>query len=71
MRALLVIVAALLLHRSCAFAIDTAPAFEDPALQARYERLIARAALPAYVAARRSRIPMRRSPRTCAARCAR
>jgi cytochrome c-type biogenesis protein CcmH len=39
MRALLVIVAALL-GAQLAFAIDTAPAFADPAQQARYERII-------------------------------
>jgi cytochrome c-type biogenesis protein CcmH len=39
MRALLVIVAALLCTQ-LAFAIDTAPAFSDPAQQARYERII-------------------------------
>lgn len=39
MRALLVIVAALL-STQLALAIDTAPAFSDPAQQARYERII-------------------------------
>jgi cytochrome c-type biogenesis protein CcmH len=39
MRALLVIVVALL-GAQLAFAIDTAPAFADPAQQARYERII-------------------------------
>ena len=39
MRALLVIVAALLCTQ-LAFAIDTAPAFSDPAQQERYERII-------------------------------
>jgi cytochrome c-type biogenesis protein CcmH len=39
MRALLVMLAALL-GTQLAFAIDTAPAFADPAQQARYERII-------------------------------
>jgi cytochrome c-type biogenesis protein CcmH len=39
MRALLVIIAALLCTQF-ALAIDTAPAFSDPAQQARYERII-------------------------------
>jgi len=39
MRALLVILAALLCTQ-LAFAIDTAPALDDPAQQARYERVI-------------------------------
>jgi len=39
MRALLVMLAALL-GMQLAFAIDTAPAFADPAQQARYERII-------------------------------
>jgi cytochrome c-type biogenesis protein CcmH len=39
MRALLVMVAALL-STQLALAIDTAPAFSDPAQQARYERII-------------------------------
>jgi cytochrome c-type biogenesis protein CcmH len=39
MRALLVILAAMLCTQ-LAFAIDTAPAFSDPAQQARYERII-------------------------------
>ena len=39
MRALLARSSLVCCARSCAFAIDTAPAFEDPALQARYERL--------------------------------
>ena len=39
MRALFVI-AALCCRTQLAFAIDTAPAFEDPAQQARYERVI-------------------------------
>jgi cytochrome c-type biogenesis protein CcmH len=39
MRALLIILATLLCAQ-LAFAIDTAPAFDDPAQQARYERII-------------------------------
>jgi cytochrome c-type biogenesis protein CcmH len=39
MRALLVIVAALLCTQ-LAFAIDTAPAFDDPVQQARYEHIV-------------------------------
>ena len=39
MRALFVIIATLLCAQ-LAFAIDTAPAFEDPAQQARYDRVI-------------------------------
>ena len=39
MRALLIILA-MLLCAQLAFAIDTAPAFDDPAQQARYERII-------------------------------
>lgn len=39
MRALLVLMTALLCTQ-LAFAIDTAPAFEDPAQQARYDRVI-------------------------------
>lgn len=40
MKVLFAIVAALLLYAQLASAIDTAPAFTDPAEQARYERVI-------------------------------
>ena len=69
MKAVFAIVAAVL-WAQLALAIDTAPAFADPAQQARYERVI-RELRCLQCRSETIADPTPRSPRTCAVRCGR